>query len=366
MKKKIYFIISSIIQIVVSIYFILNVDSLIQSEIQSLTENPAILPAEIQQEQINILTNENYKIGLIFCGALGIIFNVLTLCFAFKNAILRKKGLIITFSVANFFLSGYSISMILSLANFIVILCLKRKNPEDFPVKEKKEIPHLEYEKSTKKEIILGIVLILAYFSQALFDIIIPEGISEIAAMAIVISYYLILFVLAIFCFWKRLKKDFKLFKDNFKAYRQFILPRLGIMYAIYLTVSMICIIATQQASTVNQTTLEAGPQWFIIPLAIIWAPIVEEAVFRGVLRRFIKNKKLFVVLSAIAFGLIHTVSEATLVNMIVLAIPYAILGGFFAYIYSKTENITTNIFAHAFHNTIAMIVSLTTAFIIF
>jgi len=366
MKKKIYFIISSIIQIAVAIYLILNVDALIQSEIQALTENPGVLPAEFQQEQIQLLTNENYKIGLIFCSGLGIFFNFLTLCFALKNAILRKKGLILTFSVVNFFLSGYSISMILSLANFIVILCLKRKNPEDFPVKEKKEIPHLEYEKSTKKEIILGIVLILAYFSQALFDIIIPEGISEIAAMAIVISYYLILLVLAIFCFWKRLKKDFKLFKDNFKAYRQFILPRLGIMYAIYLVISMLCMILTQQVSTVNQNAIESGPQWIMIPLAIIWAPIVEETVFRGALRRFINNKKLFVVLSAIAFGLIHTVSEATLVNMIVLAIPYAILGGFFAYIYSKTENITTKIIAHAFHNTIAMLISLATAFIIF
>ena len=94
--------------------------------------------------------------------------------------------------------------MILSLANFIVILCLKRKNPEDFPVKEKKEIPHLEYEKSSKKEILLGILLILAYFSQILFDFFIPENISEFASIAITISYYLILFVLAIFCFWKK------------------------------------------------------------------------------------------------------------------------------------------------------------------
>ena len=97
-------------------------------------------------------------------------------------------------------------------------------------------------------------------------------------------------------------------------------------------------------------------PRWFIVPAAIIWAPIVEELIFRGSLRRFIKNNKIFIVISAVVFGLLHTIVEATLTNVLFMAIPYMVIGGFFAYLYAKTENICTNIFSHAFFNTIATI----------
>jgi membrane protease YdiL (CAAX protease family) len=46
---------------------------------------------------------------------------------------------------------------------------------------------------------------------------------------------------------------------------------------------------------------------------------------------------------------------EETLLNVIIKAIPYTILGGFFAYTYTKTENITTNMMAHAINNIMAV-----------
>ena len=101
-------------------------------------------------------------------------------------------------------------------------------------------------------------------------------------------------------------------------------------------------------------------PIWYSLPLAIIYAPIVEETLFRGCIRRFIKNDKLFIIVSALVFGLLHTAfSEETIYNALVLAIPYATMGGFLAYIYTKTNNMLCNMSFHCFHNTIAMIISI-------
>ena len=85
---------------------------------------------------------------------------------------------------------------------------------------------------------------------------------------------------------------------------------------------------------------------------------IVEESVFRGTIRRFIKNDVVFILLSAVVFGAIHTVHETTVLNKIIMTIPYATLGGFLAYIYAKSENIMTNIFAHFLQNTIATVLN--------
>ena len=93
------------------------------------------------------------------------------------------------------------------------------------------------------------------------------------------------------------------------------------------------------------------------IPLAVIYAPIVEESLFRGCLRRFFKNDKVFIIISAISFGLLHTIfSEPNLYNAIVMGIPYMAIGGFLAYLYTKTNNMCTNMAFHAFHNAIVMI----------
>ena len=41
------------------------------------------------------------------------------------------------------------------------------------------------------------------------------------------------------------------------------------------------------------------------------------------------------------------------------MAIPYATIGGFLAYLYVKTNNICTNMAFHCFHNSVAMIISI-------
>ena len=128
----------------------------------------------------------------------------------------------------------------------------------------------------------------------------------------------------------------------------------------IYFAIAIVSAILAKQGASVNQTTVEALPLLVSLPLAIIYAPIVEESLFRGCIRRFIKNDKVFMIVSAIVFGLLHTAfSEATLYNVIVVALPYAAMGYFLAFLYAKTNNICTNMAFHAFQNTLAMILTI-------
>lgn len=359
MKRKIYFIISSIIQIIGALYIAINANAIVESQLDTISETYSMFPVEFQQEMANNLENGGVEM-LIITSVFQIILNAVVINLAKKNTILENKGKLIAISLLCLFTAESSIVVLLSIINFIVALSIKRNK-----TKEKVIIPQVEYQKSTKKELILGIILVLAYFSPYLLSNLIPEDVSINVLRFIDISYNVVLLILSILCFKDRLKRDIKLFKDNAKAYIKYILPKIGIMYIIFFISNFICIMITGEASSVNQSALESMPLWYTIPLAILWAPIVEETIFRGVLRRFIKNNKLFIVTSAIIFGVLHTISEVTISNVIIMAIPYAILGGFFAYIYAKTENISCNMLAHCFQNTIASLIMAITACII-
>ena len=50
---------------------------------------------------------------------------------------------------------------------------------------------------------------------------------------------------------------------------------------------------------------------------------------------------------------------EGSVIMALIMAVPYSILGGGFAYIYAKTNNITNNILCHGFHNFVVSLLHL-------
>lgn len=104
-----------------------------------------------------------------------------------------------------------------------------------------------------------------------------------------------------------------------------------------------------------NQTkVLEAFAQNKTIMFAavVIFAPIVEEMVFRYSFSTFIKNDYAFVIISSLIFGLMHSAGVAIIV--------YFALGVFLSLIYLKTnKNIIASIIAHILNNAFAVITML-------
>lgn len=352
MKKKIYFLISACVQIIVSILAIVNADKLISE----MLKQASIYPENMQERINSMFSNSGHTFIIVFAG-ISILLNGLIIIWALKDKLLKNKGKVIACSIYSLLMAFYPISELFGLINIIVIATCKRERKEDYPDK-KKEMPILKKEEVTKKKVILAIVLLAVYFSQFLWSGFIPDN-SNIKIF-VGTGFYILMIVLSILFFNDLLNDNFKVFRENFKAYFQNLIGKVGKFYLIYFAVAMITVIISKMDTSVNQSNVEALPIWYSLPLAVLYAPLVEETLFRGCIRRFIKNDKLFIVVSGLAFGLLHTVfTEASLYNAIIMAIPYATIGGFLAYLYVKTNNICTNMAFHCFHNSVAMIISI-------
>ena len=337
MKKHLYYFISSIIQILLSIYAIINSESILND----ILSTASLLP-EYMQEEVNSLSN-NY---VIIIASISLLINLLILFMIFRKTVTKKK--IVFLSILNIIFAPLELITYISIVNLILSITVKND------VINKVEIPSLEI-KRNKNYIFKAIGLVLVYISQFF--------IKYLPFNAEILGYVLegILFILSIIIFIDVFKEEIKLFFNNIKSYMKYILPKIGVAYLIYIIVSLISISITKQTTSVNQQSLETLNAWYLVYAAVIWAPIVEETIFRRCIRLFIKNDKLFIIVSALIFGLLHTISESSLLNVIIVGLPYITLGGYLSYIYTKTNNMLSNIFSHMLINTFAVIVMVLT-----
>ena len=66
----------------------------------------------------------------------------------------------------------------------------------------------------------------------------------------------------------------------------------------------------------------------------MIYAPITEELMFRGIFRKFIKNKWLFIFISGLLFGAAHVLDDFQSIGELLYIFVYGSLGCFLAYVY--------------------------------
>ena len=299
------------------------------------------------------LINNNGKLFFMMLAIIGIIIFLYFIYLAIKDRIMKKKSTVIALSVALIFLASTTLGELIAIINIVLLEVSKPTRPEEYPDNVGK-LPDLKREKIDSKKIVMAIVLVGAYFSLIIGSKFIPIGNELIKSIFI----YGFLIGLSIYVFKDLYKVCLKEFIGHFKAYKDNLIGKIGIFYLIYLVVALASFVLYRQGISANQEGLEKMPLYIVGPLAIIYAPIVEEAVFRGCLRRFIKNDILFIIISALSFGLLHTItSEASLVGALIMGLPYIAMGAFFAYLYVKTNNICTNMSMHAFQNLLSFIV---------
>lgn len=341
-----YFSVSSIVQIIISILTIVFSKAFLKEIINYYKE--LVIEDESFLSTLKLFEAHGKTI-IILMAIITIILNVIVLYKIFK-----KKGFYIVNWIASIiaFISESDVIAALGLANMIVLFVNRRRKG----TKEKEEyLPKIKRFKYESNKTIVGILAILIF-------VFLPEIISIIPAGAIVkyicldVSLMLIMF----FLFRKEVTSSFKSIKDNFKKTFKYVLKKQWIGWGIYyLSCIIVVLIKGSNTTSVNQQIAESLPMLYIIPSCIIYAPFVEELIFRGSIRRLIKNEKIFIIVSGLAFGFIHTLSETNMLDFIVLSIPYSVLGWYFAYLYVKTDNIGTSMMAHALHNTVVTIMML-------
>lgn len=88
-----------------------------------------------------------------------------------------------------------------------------------------------------------------------------------------------------------------------------------------------------------------------------IYAPLIEELIFRKSIRDITNKKWIYVLLSGLIFGGLHVIGSITSPVDILYLIPYSSLGIAFAYSYYKNNNIFSTISMHVMHNTMSFII---------
>lgn len=228
---------------------------------------------------------------------------------------------------------------------------------------------------ATLKNVGKGLFVILLYYVMSflqtlpfeLFNIDLKEvpifikSIYLICYEVLMIAIMLLIYKDLVLEKWKDLKKNHNLY---FKKYFKLWYLLLGLMMLSNL---IIMVVTKNTDGAENQAQIielfGKAPIYTYIS-AVIFAPIIEEIVFRQSIRMIIpKYNWLFILISGFVFGGMHVLGASTFAEFIYI-IPYSIPGLIFAYILTKTDNIFTTIGLHFVHNGVLM--SLQTLLFIF
>lgn len=163
----------------------------------------------------------------------------------------------------------------------------------------------------------------------------------------------------------KCLKKDLIIFKLNMKDFINKILHYFIIFIIIkfissFATIFLDLLLGYDIIETTNQNTINllfnSSPLIMSISCVIL-APVVEECIFRLGLKKFIKNKYVFITISGLLFGLLHVFpTELPYAVALIDSITYITMGLCLAYIYDETNNIWVTIGIHALNNLLGII----------
>lgn len=330
--KKIFLLISTTLALLVDVAYAIAIYS-------------GGLQLEVVGDAIQI-SNESQLIILCTCA----LVNLIGVFFIFKNFIAHKRKLII-FNIIQLLL-GNMFNITSGILN-IVILSIKTKDIEE-NIKEKKELPVLEDITKYMWYIYFIIFVFLFIICYTPITNLLPIPNTKVAALISMILLYIIQIVLLVIPMANELKRDFVVFKNNFKLYLGNMFPRFGIIMIVYFICNLSLMLFIENIPS-NQAILNSLPIYITAILAIIIAPLTEELMFRGFLKKFIKNNVLFVILSSLIFGGLHVTSADSL-HQLLFIIPYSILGFAFSLNYVKTKNIVSNIFLHGAWNSIGVL----------
>ena len=169
-----------------------------------------------------------------------------------------------------------------------------------------------------------------------------------------ILLYYGGRIIVVVIPFFNILKRDIKEFLKNKKIYINKTIKTFSITLLFYIPITLVLNLILGSNST-NQNLISEIPLWITAILGIIVAPISEEILFRGFLRKIIKNDYVFIAISGIIFGIVHCmyIEENWLMYLFIL--PYAVMGIGFAKLYTKTNNIFANIIIHFLWNLIGV-----------
>lgn len=225
------------------------------------------------------------------------------------------------------------------------------------------------------KKILKSMLIFISYFIYSSFQSIplkligIDYNNMSLGFKQIYILIYELLYILIlIFLYRKTLSKDFKDyikdFKKNFKKYMDY----WAIAFILMVVSNLIITLLFPNSNATNQELINdmytRAPIYIIIS-SVIYAPFIEEVIFRLSLRNIFKSDKLFIIISGLVFGALHVVGSFTKASDLIYIITYSIPGFVFAYTLVKSKNIFVPMCLHLFHNSFMTFIQVILSFLI-
>lgn len=217
------------------------------------------------------------------------------------------------------------------------------------------------------KESLIGIIVFISYFIQSyLMDkILMLFGINYslldmFSKILYSLCYEAIFILIIIYIYRKELIPNFKKYIKNFKNYFKNYFKYWGMAFGMMLLSNILIVTLFPNSTATNQeivnATFNQAPIYMIIS-AVIFAPILEELIFRFSIRKMFNSDKLFIIVSGLIFGSLHVIGSFETFQDLLYIIPYSIPGFVFAYTLVKSKNIFVPISLHFFHNGIMMFI---------
>ena len=229
--------------------------------------------------------------------------------------------------------------------------------------------------KDNLKQPILGLCVVISYFIYSYFQTL-PlnllginyNNLSMFNKIVYLMVTELIYLLILFFIYRKEYIKDFKDYIKNFKNYMPKYMEYWALAFSLMLISNFFIVslfpnsVATNQ-ETINNTLTQA-PIYMVIS-AVLFAPFLEETIFRFSFRKIFQNDIFFIIISGLVFGSLHVVGSFKNFIDLIYIIPYSIPGCVFAYTLVKSKNIFIPMSLHFFHNGIMMFIETVLLFFI-
>ncbi len=192
----------------------------------------------------------------------------------------------------------------------------------------------------------VGLTVLLAIIIKIIFPSFDAESQADVLAFIISAINFIIFIVL----YHKRLIKDAK--RITGKRFLQIVITGLIIVAVNYVITT---IIEKTGAPMTNQDTILDSLSRHKILMSInvcLFAPVIEELIFRYSFGTFIKKEVVYIIISSIVFGLLHGIGIVTTV--------YVLIGVALALVYLKNDkNIVASTIVHFMNNAISLIMTI-------
>ena len=210
----------------------------------------------------------------------------------------------------------------------------------------------------------VGYLILLPVFELCLAKLLDPQIVYRVLN-AIEWGFYLAFPLFMIQSAFSWLKKEFYIFLAHpFKNVLK-IVKTYGLMMLSSIALNLVLMLLFQLENSGNQSyliDLFSKQPIKVIYAALIFAPIVEELVFRGALfSGFRKNQRLKgYLISSFAFGFLHVYQSLFSGNFkdLLFIFSYALLGSYICKAYDETGSMIGSMFLHFLNNLISVVVT--------